>query len=126
MKIPDWAWNAYLRWTGTFPLPADLRAVQRFSIIYWTVGPAMRNRWLSPLSAKLQKKAPLWILLLRLRRSSSAWYRISSPGAAVHVFHRLGVMVQEGDFVRVRNGIAVMQGYCDADGQYCEFWQLDD
>jgi hypothetical protein len=35
-------------------------------------------------------------------------------------------MVQEGDFVRVRNGIAVMQGYCDADGQICEFWQLDD
>ena len=126
MKIPDWAWNAFLRWTRTLPLPGDLTATQRISIVYWTIGPAMRNRWLSPLSAKLQKKAPLWTLLIRLQRCGSEWYRIRSSGAAIHVFHRLGVMAQEGDFIRIRNGIAVMQAYCDEDGQHCEFWRLDD
>jgi hypothetical protein len=126
MKTPDRAWDAFLKWTGTYPLPADLTAVQRWRIVYWTVGPAMRNRWLAPLSATLQKKAPLWALLMRLQRSGPGWYRISSPGVAVHVFHRLRVIAQEGDFIRIRNGIAVMQAYCDEVGQYCEFWRLDD
>lgn len=121
-----WAWNAFTRW-GNLDLTAEgLTAPQRWEVVCGTIGPGLRHHYVRPSRDWLHRHMPTWILMRRLRRMGSRWYRIPSVPIALHVWHRLGIRVREHEFVRIEHGEIQAIAVFDRRTHCCEFWLVDE
>ena len=130
MVMPDWtwrwAWNGVITWAGIRSIGENLTARERFDVAVAVLGPGFRHHYLRPMREWLYRHLPGRILLLRLEPSGQGWHRVPNHGAALHAFFRFGVMVYEGDFLRVIGGRLVAIGLVDEKLDRCEFWFADE
>ena len=130
MRVPEWTWNwawaAFLKWSLNPTLARNLNAGQRWQVVLWSLWPGIKHHYLSPVTEWLHRTLPTAILLARLERHGTCWYRVPSMPAAIHLWRRLGVHVLEGDFVRIERSSVTMKGYVDDDYQVCEFWPIEE
>ena len=128
MGWPDWTWKwacaGFLRWSLDPVLPPDLSPRQRWEVVLWSLWPGIKHHYLRPTEAWLHRHLPTKVLLLRLQRYGSGWYRVPSRSAAIHFWRRLGVNVLEDDFVRIERGAVTIKGFVDM--QQCEFWRIEE
>ena len=117
-----WAWNGILGWAGIGSIEGDLTGRARLGVVLGVLGPALRRDWVRPLRDRLFRRLPVKVLLLRLVPAGHGWYRVPDRGTALHAFFRLGVICQQGDYLRVLGGKLVAIGLVDQDNQRCEFW----
>lgn len=79
-----------------------------------------------PVREWLYRRLPVRVLLWRLEPSGHGWHWVPDQASALHAFFRFGVIVHEGDFLRVIGGRLVAIGLVDEKLDRCEFWFVDE
>lgn len=128
MRLPvwtwSWAWRRFKRWALLEGRLVDVGAIERWRVVRWSIGSGIRHHYLRPAMAALQHHSPTWLLLMRLPHRGHGWRLVPSEATALHVWHRLGINVHEGEFIRFLNGNPVAKGVEDDELNCCEFWPL--
>lgn len=130
MVMPDWtwrwAWNGVITWAGVRSIQENLTARERFSVAAAVLGPGIRHYYVRPVRDWLYRRLPVRVLLQRLEPSGHGWHRVPDQACALHAFFRFGMIVHEGDFLRVLDGTLVAIGLIDEELDRCEFWFADE
>lgn len=103
----------------------EIDAYQRWQVVRWSIVPGIRHHFLKPAVATLHARLPIQVLLIRLERRKHGWYRVPDVDAALHAWRRLGVIVREDDYVRIKDQRIVAMGVEVLEQQYCEYWQVN-